>query len=609
MDHIQAMSSDELGIMKAGYISAICDAVHQRDKSMSMAELLLRCILTFDGDGVGTLCMPAIDDSGSKQPTYIRWYEEPAELARVLGLLAQAPCGRERSELDTVGSPSITFGAAEISGSTEFTLTARDNVKDQSDNQDTCSGRHPTIYDYLEATTGSLINHIPTPRFGLSSRLGSALRRVARLGQVRAKHSDAELMSSLLRKQLPHHKLEQELGDPDAVEHADSQYAVSPTQRPPYVDAVVLHRLAKPCSFHSTLFMRAARLRRLYFEATTAASSSQGTGITFEGVPLSSMDTAAFYGSVVGRNCENVVGFIPLPLGVVGPLSLDGEEYLIPLATTEGALIASTNRGARAISMAGGAISVLLADGMTRAPLVSCVDLAQAAALKAYCEGEEGEAANKQVFSQTTRYGSLQGVKVALAGRHAYLRFRCSTGDAMGMNMVGKGVNQVVSELLSRFPGCELMALSGNFCTDKKPSAVNWIEGRGKSVAAEAILPGRLVRSVLKADVERLVEVNTNKNLVGSAMAGSLGGFNAHASNIVTALFLACGQDPAQNVESSNCITLMETVPNGEDFDLRVSCTMPSIECGTVGGGTALAAQECSCVAVAEMFPAKMPNA
>mgnify|MGYP002631631982 CR=1 FL=1 len=128
---------------------------------------------------------------------------------------------------------------------------------------------------------------------------------------------------------------------------------------------------------------------------------------------------------------------------------------------------------------------------------------------------------------------------------------------------------QVVSELLVRFPGSELMALSGNYCTDKKPSAVNWIEGRGKSVAAECVLPGEVVRTILKADPSRVVEVNTNKNLVGSAMAGSLGGFNAHASNIVTALFLACGQDPAQNVESSNCITTMETVPNGDDLDLR----------------------------------------
>ena len=110
--------------------------------------------------------------------------------------------------------------------------------------------------------------------------------------------------------------------------------------------------------------------------------------------------------------------------------------------------------------------------------------------------------------------------------------------------MVGKGVNTVVASLIERFPGSQLLALSGNFCTDKKPSAVNWIEGRGKSVAAEAVVPASLVRSVLKAEPAAIVEVNTYKNLVGSAMAGSLGGFNAHSANLVSALFLACGQGP-----------------------------------------------------------------
>jgi hydroxymethylglutaryl-CoA reductase (NADPH) len=102
------------------------------------------------------------------------------------------------------------------------------------------------------------------------------------------------------------------------------------------------------------------------------------------------------------------------------------------------------------------------------------------------------------------------------------------------------------------------LALSGNYCTDKKPAAINWIEGRGKSVVAEAVIPGRVVKSVLKTTVEALCNLNTKKNLVGSAMAGSIGGFNAHAANILTAVFLATGQDPAQNVESSNCMTLME---------------------------------------------------
>lgn len=118
--------------------------------------------------------------------------------------------------------------------------------------------------------------------------------------------------------------------------------------------------------------------------------------------------------------------------------------------------------------------------------------------------------------------------------------------------------------------------MPGNYCSDKKPAAVNWIEGRGKSVVCEATVKGGVVQSVLKTTVQKLVELNIAKNLVGSAVAGALGGFNAHASNIVTALFIATGQDPAQNVESSQCITMMEAVNDGGD--LHISVTMPSIE-------------------------------
>jgi hydroxymethylglutaryl-CoA reductase (NADPH) len=120
------------------------------------------------------------------------------------------------------------------------------------------------------------------------------------------------------------------------------------------------------------------------------------------------------------------------------------------------------------------------------------------------------------------------------------------------------------------------LGISGNYCSDKKPTAVNWIEGRGKSVVCEATIKESVVQSVLKTTVEKLVDLNIIKNLAGSAVAGALGGFNAHASNIVTALFIATGQDPAQNVESSQCITMLETVNDGKD--LHISVTMPSIE-------------------------------
>ncbi|GKV53386.1 hypothetical protein SLEP1_g59917 [Rubroshorea leprosula] len=160
----------------------------------------------------------------------------------------------------------------------------------------------------------------------------------------------------------------------------------------------------------------------------------------------------------------------------------------------------------------------------------------------------------------------------------------------MGMNMVSKGVDNTL-EFLRRndFPDMDVIGISGNFCSDKKAAAVNWIEGRGKSVVCEAIIREEVVKNVLKTSVAALVELNMLKNLAGSAVAGALGGFNAHAGNIVTAVFIATGQDPAQNVESSQCITMMEAVNDGKD--LHISVSMPSIEVGTVGGGTQLASQ------------------
>jgi len=166
----------------------------------------------------------------------------------------------------------------------------------------------------------------------------------------------------------------------------------------------------------------------------------------------------------------------------------------------------------------------------------------------------------------------------------------------MGMNMISKAVEASLYELTSIFSNAEIISVSGNYCTDKKPAAMNWIEGRGKSVVAEAVITKHVVEKLLKSTAKNLVELNIAKNLVGSAMAGSIGGFNAHAANLVTAIYIACGQDPAQVVESANCITIMElTGPNKED--LYISCTMPSIEVGTVGGGTNLKAQS-SCLKI-----------
>jgi len=249
-------------------------------------------------------------------------------------------------------------------------------------------------------------------------------------------------------------------------------------------------------------------------------------------------------------------------------------------------LIASTTRGAKVLSMAGGVRTQLLEDGMSRAPVLQCPNAHTAFLVKEYLDTNFDEIAAE--IGKSSRFARLKSIKCFIAGRKIYIRFKCSTGDAMGMNMVGKGVDKCLQLITDKFP-VHVLSLSGNVCTDKKPSSLNWTDGRGKSIVAEATIPAKLIQDVLKTTVDALVEVNISKNLIGSAIAGSIGGFNAHASNIVTAMFLATGQDPAQNVESSNCMTLMEKEPNG---DLYMSVTMPSLEVGTVGGGTSLPGQK-----------------
>lgn len=347
---------------------------------------------------------------------------------------------------------------------------------------------------------------------------------------------------------------------------------------------------------------RAVKVRRAVI-SRTPATAELSAKLEKSLLPYENFD----YDRVHGACCENVIGYMPLPLGVAGPLIIDGRSYFLPMATTEGVLVASTSRGCKAINAGGGAVTVLTGDGMTRGPCIGFPTLARAAAAKVWLDGAEGQKVMREAFNSTSRFARLQQIKTAIAGTYVYVRFKTTTGDAMGMNMISKGVDHALN-VMAKEAGFEDMAIitvSGNYCTDKKPAAINWIDGRGKSVVAEAIIPADVVKSVLKSDVDALVELNISKNFIGSAMAGSIGGFNAHASNIVTAMYLATGQDPAQNVESSNCITVMKkSVPPSPRVDLyadiiisslngnlQISVSMPSIEVGTIGGGTILEPQ------------------
>jgi len=302
-------------------------------------------------------------------------------------------------------------------------------------------------------------------------------------------------------------------------------------------------------------FVRAVKIRRGVVSRTPATRALTSLLETSK-APYKDFN----YELVHGACCENVIGYLPLPLGVAGPLLIDGQNYFLPMATTEGVLVASTSRGCKAINAGGGAVTVVTGDGMTRGPCVAFPTVARSGEAKVWLDSEEGQRTMREAFNSTSRFARLQSMKTAMAGTYLYIRFKTTTGDAMGMNMISKGVEKALQVMAaeSGFDDMQTITLSGNYCTDKKPAAVNWIDGRGKAVVAEAIIPADVVRSVLKTDVDALVELNISKNLIGSAMAGSIGGFNAHASNVITAIFLATGQDPAQNVESSNCITIMK---------------------------------------------------
>jgi hydroxymethylglutaryl-CoA reductase (NADPH) len=287
-------------------------------------------------------------------------------------------------------------------------------------------------------------------------------------------------------------------------------------------------------------------------------------------------------------NVENMIGTARVPVGVAGPVAVEGSaatgEYHLPLATTEGALVASVNRGAALLEAAGGVTTRVTKTGMTRAPVFRVDGVAEAAAVTEWVE--DNTDALREAAEETTSHGELVAVDPYVVGDSVFLRFAYDTKDAMGMNMVTIAT-EAACELVESETAAELVALSGNLCTDKKPAAINAVEGRGRTVTADVEIPGELVEERLHAPPSAVAEINRRKNFVGSAKAGSLG-FNAHAANVVAAVFLATGQDAAQVVEGSNAITTVEQ--RGED--LYASVTLASLEVGTVGGGTKLPTQQ-----------------
>ena len=320
----------------------------------------------------------------------------------------------------------------------------------------------------------------------------------------------------------------------------------------------------------------AIRVRRGFIE--------QETGTSLENLGIFSIDIER----VVKRNCENMIGTVQVPVGVAGPLLVQGEyaqgSYYLPLATTEGALVASVNRGCSAITQAGGAQVRILYDGMTRAPVFAAESVGHAKQVADWVGEHYDEL--RLAAESTTSHGKLTDIVTFITGTSVFTRLEFDTKDAMGMNMVTIA-SAKVAELVSQGTGARLVALSGNMCTDKKPASINGIMGRGRSVVAGVTLSHELISRIFKTDASSLFEVNYRKNLVGSARAGSMG-FNAQAANVVAAMFIACGQDAAHSIDGSTCITTVDLTGSG----VYVAVTLPSLPVGTVGGGTGVDTQQ-----------------
>ena len=298
--------------------------------------------------------------------------------------------------------------------------------------------------------------------------------------------------------------------------------------------------------------------------------------------------TVISFSDVENKNCENFIGAVQIPLGMAGPLKINNgkstQEYFLPLATTEGALVASVNRGCKATYKNG--INILVENvGITRAPLFKTNGINNAR--KVVVDLKKDLLKLKEIAASTSSHIALLGFEEQIIGKNLWLRFSFDTGEAMGMNMATKA-SEKISKYLEEKYQIKCLSLSGNYCPDKKPSWLSFIKGRGKKVWAESLINKEDCLKILKTSPEKIVEIVKQKSHLGSIISGSLG-FNAHFANIIAALFLSIGQDAGHIPESSMGITEAEVDQNG---DLYFSVYLPSLIVGTIGGGTNLPTQK-----------------
>ena len=288
------------------------------------------------------------------------------------------------------------------------------------------------------------------------------------------------------------------------------------------------------------------------------------------------------------HNVENLIGTVKVPVGVAGPIRVNGAhaqgEYFVPLATTEAALVASYSRGAQLITEAGGCAAVVVSEGMTRSPGFVFDTLHEAGQFVAWVMSNLHGV--RRAGEATTRHGHLTDVRVTLEGSNVYLIFEFTTGDAAGQNMVTIATQAICEFILQRCPiAPRRWYVEANHSGDKKASAQAFTTVRGRSVTAEVLVPRALVEGRLHTTPAAMADY-WRVSAIGGVMSGTIG-VQGHYANGLTALFLACGQDVACVAESAVGVTRMEL----RGADLYASVTLPTLAVGTIGGGTGLPSQ------------------
>ena len=309
------------------------------------------------------------------------------------------------------------------------------------------------------------------------------------------------------------------------------------------------------------------------------------------GADLTHVGSYSFDPTVLPGNIENFIGVAQVPIGLAGPLRVNGEhasgDYYIPLATTEGTLVASYNRGMRLLSEAGGVRATVVDDRMQRAPVFMFDNALQAREFGVWLTEHHDEIA--AAAESTTSIGKLIEIEHYAVGPLRYLRFDYTTGDAAGQNMVGRATWAACEWIRANHPDSPHYVLSGAIDTDKKHSQINVMRTRGKRVVAEAILPAALLEQTMGVTPSQLFRMR-QVSQAGGTLSGTANN-GAHAANGLAALFIATGQDVANVAESHAAMVYSQLLDNG---DYYWSITLPALIVATVGGGTGLPTQrEC----------------